>query len=570
MDDDKVAPPTPEVSPGYAGLVSEIEKLVVGIVHPPKLLDWLIGLASIAWGVSLILVGTFTEEFKIGKYESWFFPLMVSAIAAGFGVIMSEMSERVSNAWKRVFLLVLVVVYATMALLFWQGADVDGVLIYGLMAFVTLGLIIFEPGSRLLYMILVQGLFAGLLILIRYFPEDPHLAYFENLLTGGVPWVIWIWFANFLIYVVFLWWGYFRKRRLLSALLGLTSLPLILLSLAYGGQNQWSKAFLLLVIAVFGVLVPFWEQLKFRYRKHRTLVYRMFGVILAFFVGTAVLIRVVQTILINNATLKIADQVTYGRILTESIIDSSISSVEGLAQNPGLREDPASVVQSIFQGNRNLRRVMILNQRGVVTSVYPLMNDLVGDDVSGREYFKAAVSGRKTYFPTIFMPEETIVGEKAIPFSAPIFDSRRRVTGVVVGFVDLELLADRLSEVATPNSRQYFGLVDKGGRWMIHPNTAKVNTLLELSDPVRKGISERTGVEQGYDAGGTLSLISFTKVGRTGWGLTLIQPVFTAMNVSQTAYVALLAIASLSVVIIGLTVLPRKPKEELEALYEKQ
>lgn len=570
MENEKVAPSTPEVSPGYAGLVGEIERLVVGIVHPPKLLDWFVGLASIAWGVSLILTSTFTEEFKIGRFESWIFPLMVSAIAGGSGVIIAEMSERVSSNWKKVFLLILVSVYATMALLFWRGADVDGVLIYGLMSFVILVLLIVEPGSRLLYMILVQALFGGLLVLIRYFPEDPHLAYLNNLLTGGVSWVIWIWFANLLIYVVFSWWGYFRKRRLLSVMLGLTALPLILLSLTYGSQNQWSKAFLILVMAVFGVLVPFWEQLKFRYRKHRTMVYRMFAVILAFFVGTAALIRVVQTILINNATLKVADQVTYGRILTESIVESSVSSVEGLAQNPGLSGGTVNVVQSIFQGNKNLRRIMVVNQRGVVTSVYPLKNGLVGDDVSRKEYFKAAVSGKKTYFPTVFMPEETIMGEKAIPFSAPIFDSRRQIVGVVVGFVDLELLADRLSEVETPNSRQYFGLIDKGSKWIINPDPSKVNKMLELNDPARKAVSERTGVEQGYDASGTLSLISYTRVGRTGWGLTLVQPVFTALNVSQIAYVVVLAVASLSVAIIGLTVLPRKPKEELEMLYEKQ
>jgi len=104
MEDKKVAPASPESAPEYAGLVSEIEKLVVGIVHPPKLLDWFVGLASIVWGISLILVSTFTEEFKIGQYENWFFPLMVAAVAGGAGLILSEISGTLNVIWKRIFL----------------------------------------------------------------------------------------------------------------------------------------------------------------------------------------------------------------------------------------------------------------------------------------------------------------------------------------------------------------------------------------------------------------------------------------------------------------------------------
>ena len=87
--------------------------------------------------------------------------------------------------------------------------------------------------------------------------------------------------------------------------------------------------------------------------------------------------------------------------------------------------------------------------------------------------------------------------------------------------------------------------------------------MASTDDPVRQSLSGKTGVVDGYDSKGVLSLVAFTKIAKNEWGLVLIQPLFTALNVSQTAYIAILAVACLSVLIIGLTVMPRKTKEEL-------
>ncbi len=560
-----------------AKMIADIENLIIGIVHPPKLLDWLIGLTSIVWGVSLILSSNTSEYVLVGRFSDWFLPIMICAVAAGAGLILAEItSAKIRPFWKRIFLLILAAVYASMALILWRGGDVDGVLIYGLISLVILVLFVAEPGSRLLFMFLVQGLFLGLLLLMRYFPGDPDLAYMDKILTGGIDWVLLIWVFNLLIYITFAWFGYFRKRILLATLIGLSGIPLVLISLAYGSQGQWSKTFVLLMFAVFSVLVPFWEDLKFRYRKHRILVYRMFFVILAFFVSTAILIAVVQNILISNAKIKLADQVTYGRVLTESILDNGVSTIEGLAQNATLVKDVqtkassaiADLIAGVFAGNRSLHQIIVTDKNGVVLLVYPLTANSVGSNISAKEYFRSAMIDKRTYLPADFTPDPLQFGLRVQPLAAPVLDAKRNPVGLVLGLFDLQLLSDRLAQVATPNFSEYFAMIDQKGMWMINPDLGKINSLSADGDPARQSLSGRTGVVSGYDASGVLALTSYTQIARTKWGLVLVQPLFTALSVSQTAYVAILAVACLSVVIIGLTVLPKKTPEEMTQINE--
>lgn len=564
--------PEPSEGADYAKMVAEIENLVVGIVHPPKLLDWFVGLAAITWGVSLLLSSRTSEYVLVGRYANWLMPVMIGAISSGAGLLIAEArSDKISSNWKRIFLLILAVVFAGMGLILFRVGDIDGVLIYSLMSLVILVLWLAEPGSRLLYMLLVQGLFAGLLISMRYFPGDIDIAYLTSVLTGGSDWVLLVWLFNLLIYIALSWYGYYRKRILLSIMIGLTALPLTLIALAYGSQGEWSKAFLFLMVAIFGVLVPFWEQIKFKYRKHRRIVYQMFGVILAFFVGTAFLIWIVQSILVENAKEKIADQVTYGRVLSEAALDSSVSVVEGLAQNAILvrameanrRDDVLSVIQGVFGGNRNLRQIVVVDRNGRVLTVYPFSVDLTGRSVANLDYFRTAINNGRTVVAEEYRPADNLDSGYALPISSPIRGSNRKSIGVMVGFFDLQLLSDRLAQVATPNSGQYFAALDQGGNWTINPDRGKINMPAVAGDPAKLGLTGRTGVAEGFDSSGVLSITAFTQIARTKWGLVLNQPMYTALGVSQTAYIAILAVASISVVIIGLTVLPRKSKEEL-------
>ena len=558
-------------------MIADIESLIVGIVHPPKLLDWLIGLVSIVWGVSLLLSSNTSEYMTVGRFSVWLLPIMTSAIAAGSGLILAEMtSAKIRPIWKRVFLLILAAVFASMALILYRGGDVDGVLIFSLISLVILVLFIAEPGSRLCFMLLVQALFLGLLLLMRYFPFEPDLSYMNRLLTGGIDWIHFVWGFNLLIYIVFAWFGYLRKPQLLSVLIGLSSIPLVLVALVYGNQGQWSKSFVFLMFAVFAVLIPFWEDLKFRYRKHRVLVYRMFFVILTFFVGTAVLIGALQNILISNAKIKLADQVTYGRVLTESTVENGISTVEGLAQNGILINDLQTmaksglteIIASVFAGNRSLHQIIVTDKKGVIILVYPFTTNLEGTDISSKEYFRSAMVNKRTYFSEDFTPDPLLFGSRVLPLSAPVLDAKRNPIGMVIGLFDLQLLSDRLAQVATPNFSEYFALIDQKGTWMINPDFSKVSSLSADADPVRRSLLGRTGVVEGYDASGVLALTAYTQIQRMKWGLVLVQPMFTALSVSQTAYVAILAVACLSAVIIGLTVLPKKSKEEIAQINE--
>ncbi len=353
--------------------------------------------------------------------------------------------------------------------------------------------------------------------------------------------------------------SYFKNKQIFTYLIGLAGLPLTGLAFIYANGSDWTIAFLVLLTALFAFLLPFWDELRFRLRMHRNWVAGMFLTLLGLFLGTILLIKVLQDILIANAYTSLADKVTYGRIQVESTINSSFSSVKSLAGSEVLvralsgrrTEDLTDLSRGFFESNPNLLRIVVVDTKGKVLSAYPLTAGLVGKSLAGETYFDQVVVSEVAGVSNVVSSPLLEFSETTVAMSVPVMSSGRLV-GMLIGFIDLRSMGDALQEIASPADDQAFVLIDAGGNWLTGPG---VPAMKRAGDPLIAGLSQKGIIREGYSQDGELILAADGSVSTVSWRLVLIQPLFSALAVSQTAYVVILSMASLAVLIIGLTVL---------------
>lgn len=527
-------------------------------VKGPSLFNWFVGMNSMVAGFALVLFSRLVEDFQTGRFSDWFLPLQAAFILGGLGLILSEMAQKSSQLWKVVFRLVVAVSFGALSLIWWQGGEFDGVFITLLLALVILFNVVADVSSLRSYLIFYQGLLVGLAVIYYFFPSYTGLADGLGQLIGASLWPGLLLVLVVVVYGGLTWFSYYRNKRWLSLLIGITSVPLAILAFVYGNASEWVRSFLVLTTALFAFLLPFWDELRFRQGSHRDWVTRMFAVVLALFLMTVVLIRVLQNILITNTELVLSDKVTYGRIFADGVVNNTMSAVKSLAENQIfkralIRNETTNLLdlsRGFFESNRSLIRIVAVDEMGKILSVYPLGGGLAGEDINTAEYFsKVMVSGladiSDVFEPTVLK----VVDERTVALTVPVIENNQTV-GSLIGFLNLQALSDGLQEIATPASGESFVMTDKAGTWLVAPVSET-----GAGDPLVVTLIQRGIVRQGYNKDGVLTLGAYQELSPTGWRLILVQPLFAALAINQTAYVVVLALASLSALIIGLTVL---------------
>ncbi len=536
---------------------------IFGDIRAPSLFNWFLGMNSLVTGFVFILNSHLIEQFRTGRFAGWFMPLQTTFILGGLGLILSEMVERSNRWWKVVFRLVVATALAVLSLIWWLSGDFDGVFMALWLVVVILLNIVADLSSFRSYLIFYQGIFIGLALIFSFFPSFSGL---RTVIPTDIS-VVWraLAFLSVVVYAGLSCWSYFADKRRSSGLIGLACLSLVVLAFAYANVSEWLRAFMVLTTALFAFLLPFWDELRFRQGKWRQWVIRMFGIVLALFLVTIVLIRILQNILITNTHLVLSDKVTYGRIFADTTISNALSAIKSLAENAVLKRvlirnqtrDLTDLARGFFEGNRSLIRVVTVDHQGTILSVYPLTEGLVGQSLAGESYFSRAISTELPVISDLLPAGVGLSGRKSVALVAPVIE-KGRVAGALVGYLNLTSLADGLAQIATPVTGEYFVMTDRSGSWVMGPNDSAPDQVGDIlvSSQLQKGI-----VRKGYGRDGVLILAAGTDLSISGWRLFLAQPLFAALVINQTGYIVVLSLTSLTALIIGLTVLAERRVE---------
>ena len=571
-----LAPPRPGRS--LADISSESPWHIIKLwleerVGLPKLFDWLVALASIVLGMSMFLYNRQLDLFIAGNLTDWFLPIRLTLIIAGFGLILADMIQEEFSVYKHInniFRTILVIVYFVLAYLQMKTGDMDGLIINGLFGVTILIEAVFGVLSSTAYMFYISSLVVGILLAFRYFPSTTGLSSISAVVyryIDGYSWILLVFVISVIFSVV---WGYFTGRKILKIILCLCGVSLIALSAHYASESYWARSFFVLITAMIGMLLPFWERFKNRIDSDRTLVFKMFGSILMTFSMAVVLIGVVQSILTNEAMVSLSDKADYGKLLVDNAVDSSLSALEGLSENSLFREalkknrraDLESFMKASFKNNLEFSSVAVVNIGGSPVAVYPFMDESIEVDFRGLSYFGDVARGELRHFSSR-AEEYPYSDEETVVVGVPVRESNGDVIGAVFAAYNMNVLADRLQEMADDLQGQYFGVLDVDGRWLMNKNESLLGSKVAETDTTYLAWLGSKRLILGYNGFGRYSIVALSQSKNIGWTITIAQPMYAILDVSKSGLVMVMFMLFVTALVVAYSYVSTNEKEEL-------
>ena len=214
-------------------------------------------------------------------------------------------------------------------------------------------------------------------------------------------------------------------------------------------------------------------------------------------------------------------------------------------------------------------QVFITDPAGTV--VYDSLDQIVGVDLSGRDYFQGAVAGRPTWSELFY---SDIINANAMVISTPIYSGG--TSGAVIGTLNIifddaiiaSLVHEGLHELG--NTADAY-LIDSNG--LLLTNTLRgeyregaalrenLNTraLEMLSGPLREGDLEYSGNEvyQNYLGNEVLGAVEVTMLGDMPAGLVVeidSAEAFAAVNAMRNFILSIIAFSVIAVIVVGFIV----------------
>lgn len=538
----------------------------------PRLFDWFISLSSIILGISMYLHTKQVDLLVVGRFSMWFGPIRIALIAGGFGLILADMIQEEYLRFRNMssyFRFLLFLTYAILSIILLTGNDIDGFLIHGLFAIAILMEAVMDVRSSTAYMLYIQGLLIGTALIFVIFPTDAGLSTITTVLFAILDGYRWVWLMVVTSFVLVTLFGFFWEKNVLKISSSICGSLLVLLAIYYANNNYWSRAFFVMISGMIGVILPFWDKFKEKFETDRPLVFRMFGTVLMSFSLVVVLIGIVQSILLTDANVNLAEKADYGKIISERTVDNVFSTLEGVATNPVfvtavIKNDVVTIdgfAKSIFKNNSDLGEVITINKMGKPVSSYPFSVEIMNSYYTNELFLKNTLGGLKYFSRTI----ESVPGvsKNAIVIAVPISNATtKEEVGILVAPIDVASLGDRLSEIAFADQR--ITLIDGNGRWIVNSDPKLLGELIPEADTTSLVWNKDGGSEIGYDNNGKYSLFRSNKSNVIGWTVVATQPVFSILDVSRSGLVLILILLLITTLVVSFSFVFAKTKMEAQ------
>src|SRR3989344_1117520 len=304
-----------------------------------SLFDWFAGSSSILVGFSLFLYNRYFSTIGVAE-KQWIFPLQVSLILAGIGVILTDffIKNKVS-VWHKIFLIILLLVYSLFSLQQFSTTDWGGGILYAGMALALLVhlLKLIKGFETFLLMISLNQLIIGLTIYFRpaLFPDIPfYITYYLE-----QPLIRTIWLGLIVLTVVAMWLGHLRKRTLFWFTTLLYGIIYLTFSFWFVAGLAWAKAFFVLMTGLTCFLIPAWESLYLFKPQNKKIILILFGFVVCLLALEIGVLALMQANMQDYAKIQLSSKSEYGRIFVESTLENVEKTVRSVGISPAFSEE---------------------------------------------------------------------------------------------------------------------------------------------------------------------------------------------------------------------------------------
>ncbi len=559
-----VGPPvaaTGVVEPVHANVMSQAFPVSFPVpkVDVPSLFDWFIGIGSIVLGLAMFLFSKTNEEYAVERFIAWMPAIRMTLIAGGFGLLLTDVVGKKFSAWHRLFHGALIISFIGYAFILGQIGNLEGVIIYGSVA--AMLLVTFFVGFGGIagfssYIVLLLILIPGAAILS---PTNSSIINILSIIPVPSAFLVGIWFTVIACIAVLLWIGYQRSRSMFWTGMVSASALLIMLAMHYANNLWWGRTLFILIAAVISLFVPVWQSLTFSHKRDRAFIFTSFGSLLVLYIIVVGALRVMQTNIIDYASRELQNKVTYGKQLVESTISSAHTALSSGATNQFLvtalektdEKTLTDIAKSLFESNTILRRVVMASARGDVLSSYPYSTTASAETYGERDYFLQALAGKKAVTSDQYESPADKVRRKSIIVSVPVLGKKADVVGVIIGSVDLETLGNKLQQIASGKTKEYFVVVDRSGKRVIHPDYGLLGTQVDENDIVRRALDGAAGIGEGYSNDGIRTLVAFDQINdTTHWGIAVKAPIAEILNSTNAAGITIATVVVISIALV--------------------
>ncbi|HEV7827148.1 MAG TPA: ATP-binding protein [Mycobacteriales bacterium] len=275
---------------------------------------------------------------------------------------------------------------------------------------------------------------------------------------------------------------------------------------------------------------------------------------------------------------EVRDRMTSVAAASENYLSERIEGLESLvasyAERPGLtdaltgsRPDVAELqrhLDALFTAHPDLHAASMLGPDGTLLATTPLSPGVMGDDFSGRDYFRGGLIAEKTYVSEAFIAARP-GNPRSVGISAPIRGADGRLLGVLaVGYrLDgIRSFADRLAHA----QRVDLTVTDRSG--VLLAGTASIRTGL----PSATGDPRVVAALRGQDAtmrfrGADGAVVtSYRQIPHLGWAVVVETPESVAFASERLLVARVVAVAVLlgQIMLMGLVAAVRSDRGRLE------
>ena len=239
----------------------------------------------------------------------------------------------------------------------------------------------------------------------------------------------------------------------------------------------------------------------------------------------------------------------------DGFISEHTSVLESMAPTTDLRlynaQDQKNLLKEINKNNSDFALIFVTDIKGQQVARSDDKNQF--DDMSDRDYFKAASSQKKTVVSDVLISKTT--GKPAIVIAVPIFSDQGELQGILGATLDLASIEEMRGKI-TLGKTGYAFVTDSKGQILAHPDKAMVEERTNVSDVpvVKKALEGGEGAET-YNYNGVETFGSYTEVPTTGWAVTVRQThedAFSSILKTQIKMISISICILVVSIIIGL------------------
>ncbi len=488
----------------------------------PNFFDWFVGIASIILGAGLSLYSKPLTDAALANKQTLYNALQPILIGGGIGLLVSDLVGFSKSIWHKIFHAILIVSYCALVSGLIQTRDIEGAAIFGSLAF-TLLLSFFTNISGT-YKYVIYVVILTLTVPAGLFYSNNFSTLFPGITLSYEPFIYSL--GSIIVSSIFIGSLYYANKtnkRIFWILLGLGSLFLGMLSVFYAREIFWARALFLLITTVMVLFAPWWETLRFSNYRDRFTVFGVFGIILVLFLSTIAVILLMQRNLLEFTKSQLVDKSSYADQFVQGVMDRTTEALKSSSSNPIIvdiltsntdksekeekkqKDTLISISRSIFEANKNLEFVLILDKNGTIISNYPYMQQTMeGISLSDNSYVKQILNLKQAVISDISV---LIQNHPSVTIGVPVLSSDKELLGVVIGSLDLPYTSEKLQQTGTTALGEQFMITNQKGTLILHPNKDRIQTTLETFEQIESAISQTQPVIDSYDTSGNRTMV---------------------------------------------------------------